>query len=87
MNYRNIIVSGCVFLVLINIPAVPISWAAVIPDPVYRLIWGSIWRMVKITLYPMPGIQHQFSLYSLIAIILLVSFGLLARYLLLKYLP
>jgi len=85
--YKSLLISGCVFLVWINIPAVPASWAAVIPNPVYRLTWLSIWRIAKIAIFPFPGMQYQFSIYTILAIIVLFGTGILARYLLLKHLP
>ncbi len=87
MNKRNWIVSVSVFLVWINIPAVPATWAAVIPNPVYRLTWMSVWRILKITLFPFPGMQYKFNIYTLVVVALLIVTGFIARYLLLKYLP
>ncbi|MBC8507318.1 MAG: hypothetical protein H8D34_20840 [Chloroflexi bacterium] len=87
MSRRNWIVSVCVFLVWSNIPAVPASWAAVIPNPVYRLTWLSIWRIVKITLFPFPGMLYQFTIYTIVAVALIIGTGFLARHVLLKYLP
>ena len=87
MSRRKWIVSLSLILVWINIPAVPATWAPVIPDPVYRLTWLSFWRIVKISLIPMPGMQYQFNVYSIVAVTVLIGTGLLARHLLLKYLP
>ncbi len=86
MKVRNWLISICVFLIWIHIPAVPVSWAPVIPDPIFRLTWLSIWRMVKVTAFPYPGMQYQFNINTALVIVLLIGTGFLARYLLLKYL-
>lgn len=87
MNYRNWLVSIFVIWVWGSLQVIPVQWAPVIPDPVYSRTLLSMWRIAKISLFPFPGIQYQFNIYTFIVIAILIGTGFLARYLLLKYLP
>lgn len=72
------------FLVLASFPLVPVLQAAVIPDPVYRNVWRSMWQLMRYTLYPQPGLQYQFPWYSLIVVLIMICIGILVSRLLLK---
>jgi hypothetical protein len=84
MNYRNLLISGGVLLITINLPVMPVLWAAVIPDPVYQLTWVSIWQMLRYVLFPAPGMQYQTTWYSLGALILLFGVAIAVRHWLVK---
>jgi len=79
IDYRKALVSGFVTLVWINIQVIPANWAPVIPDPVYKTTFISVWRILRIVFYPMPGIQYQFNIYSILGFALLIGTGFFLR--------
>jgi len=66
-----------VFIILTYLPVIPVMRAAVVPNPVERLAWVSLWQILFI--FPQPGIRIQLKWFSWIAVLLLVGAGFFIR--------
>lgn len=74
---RGLLVVG-VILFLVLLPILPVLQAAVIPEPIFRQKWVSLWQIMRIVLYPLPGLQYRFGWSSYISIFLIIVVGIAA---------
>ncbi len=59
-----------VFFVLALLPVIPVISVPVVPNPVERLTWVSLWQIL---FNPKVGIRLQLQWYSLLVILLLIA--------------
>ena len=80
---KTISVTGGVFLVLVILPVIPVMRAAVVLNPVYRLVWVSVIKLFAS--FWQVGVSYQFGWYSFVAVGLLMGIGwILQRFLVQK---
>ncbi len=70
MNLKKTLLLIVVLWVMALVPVVPVLRAAVIPDPIYRLTWISVARLLRYFLLPAPGLMYNFPWYSVVALML-----------------
>ena len=66
-----LLTSLIVFFILALLPVIPVISAPVVPNPVERMAWVSLWQILFI--FPQSGLDIQLKWFSWIAILLLVG--------------
>ncbi len=73
-DVKNWLLALGLTILTVSLPVVPVQQAAVIPDPIYRQVWVSLFQIARFTFNPMPGLQYRLTWYSWIVVILLLGF-------------
>ena len=66
-----LLTSLIVFFILALLPVIPVISAPVVPNPVERMSWVSLWQILFN--FPKVGVRLELKWYSLLAILLLVA--------------
>ena len=67
---KALIIGGVIFILAI-LPVIPVMRAAVVPNPVYRLLWVSFFGLL--VSFFQVGVSYQFGWYSLATLVLLLG--------------
>jgi len=72
-----LLTSLIVFFILALLPVIPVISAPVVPNPVERMTWVSLWQILFN--FPKVGVRLELKWYSLLAILLLITAEFLIR--------